>query len=169
MRLWSFVIAVLVVAHESVNVVAQAPANSPAVEQGRQAVGDVCVACHANILRMVQAHQKTADEWRDTIFSMIGRGAQVLPEEIEPMTAFLLVTSSARRQATAAVSQRAPEGEGGTIHQRACQRCHDLATASTKPPSADWKAVIARMMTYGVVLTPPEQETLIKYLNELSK
>src|ERR1700681_1093058 len=73
---------------------AQAPANANAasdqqaqVEKGRQAVGEACATCHTNILRMVQIYKKSPDQWKDTVYSMIGRGAQVRPDEIEEMTA----------------------------------------------------------------------------------
>src|ERR1700719_3640004 len=75
---------------------AQAPANANApsdqqaqVEKGRQAVGEACATCHTNILRMVQIYKKSPDQWKDTVYSMIGRGAQVRPDEIEAVTAFL--------------------------------------------------------------------------------
>ena len=68
---------------------ASAQSNEPTqIEKGRQVVGEVCVACHTNILRMLQVHTKTPQQWRDTVYSMISRGAQVMPGEIDPVTAF---------------------------------------------------------------------------------
>ena len=79
---------------------AQAPANANApsdqqaqIEKGRQAVGEACATCHTNILRMVQIYKKSPDQWKDTVYSMIGRGAQLRPDEIEAVTAFLAATS----------------------------------------------------------------------------
>ena len=148
------------------------------VEKGRQVVGQVCVACHTNILRMVQVHRQSPEQWKDTIYSMIGRGAQVMPDEIEAVTAFLAAnagdngqptnrTSNARRPARD--DQQMPEGDGKAILQRTCQQCHDLAGASTKLASEEWSAVIAKMMTYGAKLTPADQQKLIAYLNGLAK
>jgi mono/diheme cytochrome c family protein len=148
------------------------------VEKGRQVVGQVCVACHTNILKMVQVHRQSPEQWKDTVYSMIGRGAQVMPDEIEAVTAFLAASAGGNGQPTNRTSnagrparddQQMPEGEGKAILQRTCQQCHDLATASTKLASEEWSAVIAKMMTYGAKLTPADQQKLIAYLNGLAK
>ena len=148
------------------------------VEKGREVVGQVCVACHTNILRMVQVHRQSPEQWKDTVYSMIGRGAQVMPDEVEAVTAFLASNAGGNGQPTNRTAnagrpgrddQQMPEGEGKAILQRTCQQCHDLATASTKLPSEEWSAVIAKMMTYGAKLTPADQQKLIAYLNGLAK
>lgn len=146
------------------------------VEKGRQVIGEACVACHTNILRMLQVHKKSEEQWRDTVYSMIGRGAQIMPDEIPAVTAFLAAnaginaenrTAGAGRAGRAA--QQTPEAEGRGILQRSCQQCHDLGTAQTKLPSEDWNAVIAKMMSYGARLSPADQQKLAEYLNGLTK
>ena len=153
------------------------------IEKGRQAVGQTCAACHAGILRMAQAQKQNQEQWKDTIFSMIGRGAEILPDEIEPMAAFLASTSARSgsanaqpaqtggggRQGAGRPEQQGPEADGRAILQRTCQQCHDMATATTKLPSEDWSAVIAKMMAYGARLTPADQQKIIEYLNGLTK
>lgn len=148
------------------------------VEKGREVVGQVCVACHTNILRMVQVHRQSPEQWKDTVYSMIGRGAQVMPDEVEAVTAFLASNAGGNGQPTNRTAnvgrpgrddQQMPEGEGKAILQRTCQQCHDLATASAKLPSEEWSAVIVKMMTYGAKLTPADQQKLIAYLNGLAK
>jgi mono/diheme cytochrome c family protein len=148
------------------------------VEKGRQTVGVVCVACHTNILRMVQVHKMSREQWAETVYSMIGRGAQVMPDEIMPVTAFLAATAGSGGPAVAQTpgegqrgrtDRQTPEADGRAILQRSCLQCHDLATASTKPASEDWNAVISKMMTYGARLTPADQQKLAEYLNGLAK
>jgi cytochrome c5 len=153
------------------------------IEKGREAVGQTCAACHAGILRMAQAQKQTQEQWKDTIFSMIGRGAEILPDEIEPMSVFLAATSARSgpanaqgaqtggrgRQAAGRTDQQGPDAEGRAILQRTCQQCHDMATATTKVPSEEWNAVIAKMVGYGARLTPADQQKLIEYLNGLPK
>jgi mono/diheme cytochrome c family protein len=143
----------------------------PQIEKGRQAVGEVCAACHTNILRMVQIYKKSPDQWKDTVYSMIGRGAQLRPDEIEAVTAFLAATSARNLAANADVRRGAggAETDGRAILQRNCQQCHELATATTKLPSEEWSAVIAKMMTYGAKLTTADQQKLVDYLNGLAK
>ena len=153
------------------------------IEKGREAVGQTCAACHAGILRMAQAQKQTQEQWKDTIFSMIGRGAEILPDEIEPMSVFLAATSARSgpanaqsgqtggrgRQVAGRTDQQGPETEARAILQRTCQQCHDMATATTKAPSEDWSAVIAKMMGYGARLAPADQQKLVEYLNGLAK
>ena len=161
---------------------AQAPTPAPAnadqaqIDKGRQAVGQVCLGCHANILRVVQMHRKSADDWRDTVFSMIGRGAQILPEEIEPITAFLTATAGPNRAAAAAqpagaarASSDPASAEAQGILQRQCTRCHDLATATRKPSAGDVKTVLARMVSYGAQVSSEDEQKLIGYLPTVHK
>jgi hypothetical protein len=103
-----------------------------------------------------------------------------MPDEVEPVTAYLVATAGGSRQTITQTSgggrpaaggsgQQTPEGEGKAILQRTCQQCHELATASTKLPSEEWSAVVARMMNYGAKLTSGDQQKLIGYLNGLGK
>jgi mono/diheme cytochrome c family protein len=52
-----------------------APDQQAQIEKGRQVVAQVCAACHTTILRMVQVHKLSAEEWKDTVYFMISRGA----------------------------------------------------------------------------------------------
>ena len=159
---------------------ASAPSDQQAqIEKGRQVVGQVCTSCHTTIATMIRVHQRSAEQWRDIVYHMISRGAQVLPDEIEPAVAFLTANHGNDRQTATQVSGRGrpgrqgagqvPDGEGGAIFQRSCQRCHDSATALAIPPSEEWSAVIARMMSYGAELTPADEQTLTEYLNGLAE
>jgi hypothetical protein len=131
-------------------------------------------------MRMIQAQKNSPEEWRDTVYSMIGRGAQIMPDEIEPLTAFLVANARTNRETTGQAStggrpgggradQQTPEAEGRAILQRTCLQCHDIATATKKTTSDDWNAVITKMMTYGAKLTPADQRKLTEYLNGLAK
>ena len=120
---------------------------------------------------MIQIYKKSPDQWKDTVYSMIGRGAQVRADEIEAMTAFLAATSGRSLAANADVRRGGggAEVDGRAILRRSCQQCPDLATATTKLASEDWSAAIARMRTYGAKLPPADQQKLIEYLNGMAK
>lgn len=144
------------------------------IEKGRVAVTQICVGCHANgggIMRMLEVRQKSEEEWRETVYRMIGRGAQVLPDEIEPLTAYLASTTRRVRPqgAPATTTQAGPGTEADAILARRCQRCHDLETATRKPASEEWPAVIDRMIRLGAAVTGAEQQTLIAHLIGLKK
>jgi len=44
---------------------------------------------------MLQVHKQTAPQWKDTLYFMISRGAQVMPDEIDAVAAFLAQSSAA--------------------------------------------------------------------------
>src|SRR6267142_3637147 len=70
------------------------------IARGRQVVAQACTTCHTTLVRMMQVHKQTAEQWRDLVYFMISRGAQVMPDEIEAVTAFL-AAQSARERPTA--------------------------------------------------------------------
>ena len=71
----------------------------PQVEKGRAVVAQVCTTCHTTLGRMLQVHKQTREQWRDLVFFMISRGAQVMPDEIDAVTAFLVATAGRDRPA----------------------------------------------------------------------
>jgi cytochrome c2 len=156
-----------------------APAPQADLEKGKAAVTQICVGCHDGgaIGRMVAVRKKTADEWRDTVYRMIGRGAQVFPDEIEPLTAYLTAAggqapragdapAAAGRRGRAAEATTAAADDATAILASRCQLCHDLAKATTKPATAEsWASIIDRMVKLGARVTPAEHQTLTAYLN----
>jgi mono/diheme cytochrome c family protein len=151
--------------------VAPLAAQTERIEKGRQVVAQVCATCHTTIVRMVQVHKQTAEQWKDTVYFMISRGAQIMPDEVESVVAFLAATAGNNPQpgrggrgSAAGPGPQTPGADGAAIHQRTCQQCHELATASKKLDSEEWDAVVTRMMTYGAKLTPADRQKLVEYL-----
>ena len=145
---------------------AQTPPSSQ-IEKGRIAVTQVCVGCHGaggGIIRMLEVRRRSADEWRETVYSMIGRGAQVFPDEIEPITAYLVASAGRGRPQTSS-----PAAGADAVFARRCQQCHDLERATAKLASEDWTTVIERMIKLGATVTPAEQKILIEYLTGLKQ
>lgn len=70
-------------------------AQSPDIEKGRLVVAQACTTCHTTLGRMLQVHKQTAPQWKDTVYFMISRGAQVMPDEIDAVAAFLAQSSAA--------------------------------------------------------------------------
>src|SRR5258706_2844484 len=159
---WALVMCMSVAAHAQSNQVAQ-------VDRGRRVVAQACTTCHTTLVRMMQVSKQTADQWKETVYFMISRGAQVMPDEIEAVTAFLTATWGRGPPAAGGARQQRPEGDGAAILQRSCQQCHEAAIVSTKPDSEEWGSVIARMVAYGAILTSSDQQTLTGYLNGLKK
>jgi cytochrome c5 len=167
-RLLSFVLCNFLV---WIAATATANAQQADIDKGRQVVAQTCAACHTTIVRMIQVHKQSAEQWKDTVYFMISRGAQIMPDEIEPLIAYLTATGGSGSPAGRNLGRGRPtaENDGAAIFQRTCQQCHELAVASKKPNSQDWTAVLARMINYGARLSAAEQEKLNTYLNELGK
>jgi len=136
--------------------------------EGNEIFGLACTGCHG--LRETQLQRKTADQWRNTVYSMISRGAPLLPDEIEPLTAYLAATygTDSPPPSSGGVSSQGgtalPEGPGRSILVGNCASCHGLELPlNLRKSEADWKRTISRMVDFGANLTPQEQEILAKY------
>ena len=70
---------------------------SPQIARGRLVVAQACTTCHTTLGRMLQVHKQTAAQWKDTVYFMISRGAQVMPDEIDAVAAYLADTSGRAR------------------------------------------------------------------------
>jgi mono/diheme cytochrome c family protein len=86
-------------------VASHAQGDDPQIEKGRVVVAQVCTTCHTTLGRMLQVHKQTREQWRDLVFFMISRGAQVMPDEIDAVTAFLVSTSGRDRPAARSPGQ----------------------------------------------------------------
>ena len=80
-------------------------AADPQIEKGRVVVAQVCTTCHTTLGRMLQVHKQTREQWRELVFFMISRGAQVMPDEIDAVTAFLVANSGRERPAARSPGQ----------------------------------------------------------------
>ncbi len=73
--------------------------DDPQIEKGRLVVAQVCTTCHTTLGRMLQVHKQTREQWKALVHFMISRGAQVMPDEIDAVTAFLAAQSGRERPA----------------------------------------------------------------------
>lgn len=145
--------------------------------KGMEAMGKACVQCHG--LRPVLLQRKTADWWRDTVQSMIGRGAQVMPEEIEPMVSYLAATYGPQSPTQASPAGQTedrspvspmsaevlPEGSGRSVLMERCLTCHAVEV-TTKPRQSKelWVETIRRMRTLGATIAADEERVVTEYL-----
>lgn len=136
--------------------------------EGSQVFGLACTGCHG--LRETQLQGKTADQWRNTVYSMISRGAPLMPDEIEPLTEYLAATygSDSPPPSSGGESSQAgtalPEGPGRSILVSSCASCHGLdIPLNSRKSEAEWKRTIGDMIDFGAKVTPQEQEILAKY------
>jgi mono/diheme cytochrome c family protein len=107
-------------------------AQSPDIEKGRLAVAQACTTCHTTLGRMLQVHKQTAPQWKDTVYFMISRGAQVMPDEIDAVAAFLAQSSAAEgrggARGPAEQTPNAPRRGGGGRGQGAGEQAPPAPT-----------------------------------------
>ena len=125
----------------------------------------VCTSCHgAQTYAQLRA---TRDDWRKYVYEMMLHGAQVRPEEFEPITDYL---ANAFGPSSAAAGPPAPPAgaQGEALVNRACAySCHALdLVVAVRRTSADWENILTRMQIHGVRITNPERQAIAAYLVE---
>jgi cytochrome c5 len=140
------------------------------IAQGRIIFGESCIQCHDMNIVLIQ--RKPVAGWKQTVYSMISRGAEVTANEIEPLVAYLAATygpdsPSPRAGSKSEIGDEAglPAGAGKQILSHACVRCHKLSLVmAARKSKAEWEAAVARMVSLGAALSSAEQQTLTQYL-----
>lgn len=140
------------------------------VDKGRIIFGASCIQCHD--MNVVLIQRKPAQAWKQTVYSMISRGAEITPNEIDPLVAYLAANYGPDSPSPRAASKSEigdegglPAGAGKQILSRACVRCHKLSlVTSARKSQAEWQAAVARMVSFGATLSAAEQQTLTQYL-----
>ncbi len=135
---------------------------------GQEIFGRACVQCHG--MRELQIQRKSADLWRNTVYSMISRGAPLMSDEIEPLTTYLAANWGPESSPPDRGTERSqeentlPDEPGRAIFVGNCAVCHSLdVPLNLRRSEAQWNATISEMVAYGANITPQEQERLVKY------
>jgi mono/diheme cytochrome c family protein len=98
---------------------------------------------------------------------MISRGAQVLPDEVDPLVGYLTATYGPDSPAPASGAGAAalPSGGGRELLVARCGRCHAVSLpTSLRKSQAEWSETVARMRSLGASLSDGEAQALITYL-----
>ena len=148
---------------------AAAPAAPKPVElpdgDGKPLATEYCQDCH-RLTNLTKAH-KNLDDWKDTLHTMIDRGARLPDEKIDPLAQYLAANFGAKADAPAASGStpapaaptapvgspdatgpptpapakaavvELPEGDGKAIATENCQACHKLTNLTKAHKSLD--------------------------------
>jgi cytochrome c5 len=156
---------------------------------GKPIATEFCQDCH-RLTNLLKAH-KNLDDWKDTIHTMIDRGARIPDEKIDTLAQYLVTNfgpkdpgSPANAQvaapATPAPSPDAagpstpapvkavvelPDGDGKAIATENCQACHKLTNLTKAHKSLDdWKDTVQLMIDRGAMVSPDKVDILVQYL-----
>lgn len=142
--------------------------------KGRAVFGESCIQCHN--MNPVLIQRKPEQGWRQTVYSMVSRGAQLTPDEMEALISYLTATygpdsplphlkASAASNAEGSGEESLPAGAGKQILSRACVKCHSLTlVTNSRKSETEWSKTVARMLSIGATLAPPDRQTLTDYL-----
>ncbi|HWF12917.1 MAG TPA: hypothetical protein VG272_04210 [Candidatus Acidoferrales bacterium] len=170
-----------------------APAAPKPVElpdgEGKPIATEYCQDCH-RLTNLTKAH-KSLDDWKDTIHTMIDRGARLPDDKIDTLAKYLAANFAPKTDAAPAggsvpaaagpagspdagapatpapgkVVVELPEGEGKAIATENCQACHKLTNLTKAHKSLDdWKDTVQLMMDRGANVPPEKVDTLVQYL-----
>jgi mono/diheme cytochrome c family protein len=171
---------------------AAAPAAAPKPVElpdgdGKAIATEYCQDCH-RLTNLTKAH-KDLDDWKDTLHTMIDRGARLPDDKIDLLAKYLVAnfgpktdappaggsapapasSPDASAPATPAPAKAAvvelPEGDGTAIATENCQVCHKLTNLTKAHKSLDdWKDTVQLMIDRGANVPADKVDTLVQYL-----
>jgi cytochrome c5 len=171
---------------------AAAPAPKPVVlpeGDGKPIATEFCQMCH-KLTNLTKAH-KNLDDWKDTIHTMIDRGASIPDDKIDTLAQYLAANFGPKDAASAANAPAAapatpapssdaaapstptpakvvvelPDGDGKAIATENCQACHKLTNLTKAHKNLDdWKETVQTMIDRGANVPAEQVDTLVQYL-----
>jgi mono/diheme cytochrome c family protein len=145
---------------------ANAPAASPFPDgPGKEIVSVACTQCHGpNVFTQLRMNEVA---WRNQIYDMILRGAQIGPDDIDIAAKYMAKSYGPGvpfpGQQPAQVSL--PDGQGKELVQGGCALCHGLDRVTATNRSKDqWQTIVNRMIYFGAPVTQDQATTIVGYL-----
>jgi cytochrome c5 len=156
---------------------------------GKPIATEFCQMCH-KLTNLTKAH-KNLDDWKDTIHTMIDRGASIPDDKIDTLAQYLAANFGPKDAATAANAPAAapvtpapspdaaapstpatakvvvelPDGDGKAIATENCQACHKLTNLTKAHKNLDdWKETVQTMIDRGANVPAEQVDTLVQYL-----
>jgi mono/diheme cytochrome c family protein len=132
--------------------------------EGRDIFATACTQCHG--LQTVVQIREDADAWRNQVYDMVLRGAQLTAPDVDKVVDYLATNFGPGINVPPATMPVAlPDGQGKDLVEAHCVVCHGLdRVASAKRSRADWGNILARMNYFGASLSPDETKTISAYL-----
>ncbi|HLH77248.1 MAG TPA: hypothetical protein VKV28_10620 [Candidatus Binataceae bacterium] len=133
---------------------------------GANLVGVACSQCHS--LSAITHLRQGRRAWRDELYVMILRGAQVQPQDVEPMVTYLSAHfgPGVPYPGAPGPTVNLPNGAGKELVQGVCGICHSLDRVTAgKRSKAQWQAIVAQMIYLGAPLAPSQASEVTEYLS----
>lgn len=139
---------------------AQAPGALPQGD-GRDLAATACSQCHN--LNVLMAGRDGPVGWKNHVYNMVLRGAQLTPREADIVIQYLVTNFGPI--APAATTVALPGGPGKELVETRCAVCHTLERVTVvKRQKGDWDHIVSRMYERWGVSAPEEAQTIAAYL-----
>ena len=133
--------------------------------EGRELVAAVCTSCHpARTFGQIRQNERA---WRVQVMKMMMAGAQVGPDDIEPITKYLATAlgPGVPLPGPPPAKVTLADGNGKELVEGACALCHGLdRVTSAKRTDHQWDVIIDRMVFFGAPLSADQAKTVHTYL-----
>ena len=139
---------------------AQSPGALPQGD-GRDLAATACSQCHS--LNVLMAGRDGPVGWKNHVYNMVLRGAQLTPREADTVIQYLVTNFGPG--APAATTVALPSGPGKELVETRCAVCHTLERVTVaKRQKGDWDHIVSNMYERWGVSAPDEAQTIAAYL-----
>jgi mono/diheme cytochrome c family protein len=146
---------------------ASAPAANPFPNgPGKEIVSVACTQCHGPSVFMQLRMGDVA--WRNQIYDMILRGAQVGPNDIDTAVKYMVANFGPGVPFPGAkpVQVSLPDGQGKELVEGGCALCHGLdRVAATGRTKEQWQIIVNRMAYFGSPVSGDQVTQVVDYLS----
>jgi mono/diheme cytochrome c family protein len=107
--------------------------------------------------------------WRNQIYDMVLRGAQIGPNDIDAATKYLATSfgPGVPFPNQQPVDVKLPDGAGKELVEGGCALCHGVdRVAATNRSKDQWEKIVNRMVFYGSPISGDQVTSIVTYLDQ---
>jgi len=128
---------------------------------GRDLAAVACSQCHT--LAVLMAGRDGPVGWKNHVYNMVLRGAQLTPREADTVTQYLITHFGPGAPTPPAAAL--PNGPGKELVETRCAVCHTLERVTIiKRQKGDWETIVAKMYERWGQSAPDEVQAISAYL-----
>lgn len=129
--------------------------------EGRDLAAVACSQCHT--LAVLMAGRDGPVGWKNHVYNMVLRGAQLTPREADTVIQYLITHFGPGAPTPPAAAL--PNGPGKELVETRCAVCHTLERVTiVKRQKGDWETIVAKMYERWGQSAPDEVQAISAYL-----
>ena len=135
--------------------------------EGKAIVTVACSQCHT--LGVTLTMRAAKDGWRQQVYDMVLRGAQLTVPEADQVIDYLATYFGPGTKLPEAAGEpvQLPAGSGKDIVEANCMTCHDARRLTgVKRSRTEWEGIVARMVHLGAPANADDAKKIVAYLDQ---